>query len=240
MSSNDIVSSHVPSDPPKSAQAPYANYSAAVEREFRRERRWKFSVGVLAAAFVANAGVTAFGVFIATKTNLDLVQVAQSWPVRYVERGPDGHDRTIFFKQTATPEAGHVMETIKWFVTWSRWISPDEDLMRFNRAEAKVKLVGGSAIEQWNAQIAEAPDPKKGYKRDVVDVVVSNNVTGDNKQSDVYLAQWQEKTLLNGKVIDDRTMMQVIGVVHGPSRAGAYDGVNIVHLTDPTPAPKQR
>ena len=235
------VKAHVPADVPADAQSPYAAYTAATEREFRRERRVRIALWVMGTVLAVNTLATYAGVYVSTSTNLELVKVAMTQPVRYVERGPDGQDRVIAVRNTMDPNKGRQMETLQWFVTWSRWISGEKAVNDANRAAARAKLAGQDAINTWDRIKAEDPDAEKGYRRDVTGVVVAEqNVPGMPDNARLYTLQWQEKTLQNGKVVKDETLMQNITIMNGPPREGALDGVNITLMTEPTVSFKQR
>jgi hypothetical protein len=232
---------HIPADTPPDAKSPYAIYTKAVERDFRREKRWKFFMLLFAILAVIGVGLGAYSAVISTATNLELVKVAQMQPVRYVERGPDGMDRVIAIRNTMDVNVGREMETLQWFVTWSRWISGEKAVNEFNRANARAKLAGSDAITAWDALQAADVDADKGYRRDVTGVVVAaQEVPGMPEGSRLYTLQWQEKTLHNGKIVKNETLMQNITITSGPPREGALDGVNITILTEPTVSFKQR
>ena len=232
---------HLPADVPADAQSPYADYSKAVEREFRREARWTRAVWFLGAVIAINTVGTVFGIFLSVRTDMELVKVAQQQPVRYFERGPDVQDRVIAVRNTMDVNKGREMETLSWFVTWSRWISGEKAINDANRAAARAKLAGQDAIATWDRIKAEDPAADKGYRRDVTGVVVAEqHVPGMPDNARLYTLQWQEKTLQNGKLVKDETLMQNITIVNGPPREGALDGVNVTLLTEPTVSFKQR
>lgn len=232
---------YVPADVPAAAQSPYGDYSKAVEREFRREARWTRAVWFLGGVIAINTALTFGGVFLSVRTDMELAKLAQQQPVRYVERGPDGIDRVIAVRNTMDTNKGREMESVQWFVTWSRWVSGEKAINDAYRTHARAKLAGSDAITTWDRIKAEDPAADKGYRRDVTGVVVAEqNVPGLPEGSRNYVVQWQETTLQNGKIVRDETLMQNITITNGPPREGALDGVNITLLTEPTVSFKQR
>lgn len=235
------TTAYVPADTPPEAQSPYADYSAAVEREFRRERRSWRAIVILSTALAASVLVSGYAAAIATHTNLQLTQLHQQQPVRFVERGPDGIDRVIAVRNTMDVNKGREMETLQWFVTWSRWISKDKAVNDAYRVAARAKLAGSDAVNIWDTLRSADLEENKNNVRDVTDVVVAEqNVPGMPEGARLYTAQWQEKTLSDGKVIREQTMMQNLTIVSGPPREGSWDGVNVTLLTEPVVSFKQR
>ncbi len=236
-----MPNAYIPADIPQDAKSEYAKYTAAVERDISRENRRNRAVWVMVVfvgiGFVID--VAEFGLGI--RNDLELVKVAMHQPVRYIERGPDGMDRLIAVRNTVSNDKGREMETVNWFVSWSRWISPDKAVTSMHRSAARAKLAGPDAVNRWDAIIANDPDSKDGYARDVLGVVVAEQeIVGLEPGKRNYQVSWQEKTLRNGKVVSDKTMTQNITVIQGPPRDGAWDGVNVVLLTEPTAHIKQR
>ena len=227
--------------PPKDAQSPYGDYSKAVERDFRRDKRYLVTIVTLTACLAVSAGFNLFSSVVATQTNLELTKVAMMQPVRYVERGPDGIDRVIAVRNTMDTDKGREMETLSWFVTWSRWISGETAVNEANHAAARAKLAGADAVATWDRLRAADVKAKDGYRRDVSGVVVAEqDVPNMPEGARLYTLQWQEKTLQSGKIVKDETLMQNITIMSGQPREGALDGVNITLLTEPTVSFKQR
>jgi type IV secretory pathway TrbF-like protein len=232
---------YIPADVPEDAKSDYAKYSKTVERQFRHESRWTRAMWVIAAVTILNGATNLYSSVIATATNLELVKVAMQQPVRYVERGSDGIDRVIAVRNTMDVNKGREMETVMWFVTWSRWISGEKAVNEVNRAAARAKLAGQEATNRWEQLVSKDPDPRLGTVRDVLGVVVAEqDIIGLEPGKRNYQISWQEKTLRNGKVTSDTTMTMNVTIIQGPPRDGALDGVNIVLLTEPTPHIKQR
>lgn len=240
---DSINKTHVPADVPEDAKSEYAKYTKAVERQNRRDVRmirWIAISGITSAVAVV---VSFFGVIVASSTNLELTKVAMQQPVRYVERGAtDGIDRVIAVRNTMDADKGREMETVQWFVTWSRWVSGEEAVTKMHRKSARAKLAGQEAISRFEGIIAKDEcKPEAGCVRDVLGVVVAEqDIPGLEEGKRNYQLSWQEKTLRNGRVTSDMTMTQNITIVQGPPRDGALDGVNIILLTEPTPHIKQR
>lgn len=236
-----MTNPHIPADLPNNVKSEYAQYTAAVEKEHRRDRRSMITICVLGVSLAVSALAGFGGIVIATSTNLELAKVAATQPVRYVERGPDGIDRVIAVRNTMDANKGREMETLSWFVTWSRWVSAEKAVTESFRSAAKAKLAGSEALNRWNEMIKSNPDAKDGYVRDVLGVVVAEqDIRGLEAGKRNYQISWQEKTLRNGKVTSDVTMTMNLTIIQGPPREGALDGVNIVLLTEPTPHVKQR
>jgi type IV secretory pathway TrbF-like protein len=236
-----MTNPHIPADIPQAVMSEYAIYTEAVEKEHRKDRRSKIAICTLAVSLAVATVASLGGIVIATSTNLELAKVAATQPVRYVERGPDGIDRVIAVRNTMDVDKGREMETLVWFVTWSRWVSSEAAVTKTFRASAKAKLAGDEALNRWLAITKDDCDPKDGCVRDVLGVVVAEQeIRGLETGKRNYQLSWQEKTLRNGKVTSDATMTMNVTIIQGPPREGSLDGVNIVLLTEPTPHVKQR
>lgn len=236
-----MTNHYVPADIPDSAKSEYAKYTEAVEREFRRDARHSRALWFFGVAIAASTVASVYSAVISTATNMELVKVSMHQPVRYVERGPDGMDRVIAVRNTLDADKGREMETVQWFVVWSRWVSAEKAVTEMHRTAARNKLAGPEAVARWDGITSNDLDAKDGYVRDVLGVVVAEQeIAGLEAGKRNYQVSWQEKTLRNGKVTSDKTMTMNITVIQGPPRDGALDGVNVVLLTEPTAHVKQR
>jgi hypothetical protein len=169
---------------------------------------------------------------------LKYLQLANQRQVYTLERHPDGHQEVMALDNTVSVVRGARWEAAKAWTAFSRRIPADEIVRNRDRVAAKARLYEPTK-EKWDDMIKADLDPHDGWTRDVINMSVLENGYDDVNKRTALIVTWTERTFRNFKPMSPPVMMtQTLLVQDVNPRSGAWDGVEVLDFSYPTPAPQ--
>jgi hypothetical protein len=165
------------------------------------------------------------------------LQLANQRQVYVLERHPDGHQEVMALDNTASVSRGARWEAAKVWVAFSRRIPADEIVRGRDRVAAKARLYEPTKAK-WDDMIKADLNPHEGWTRDVITMSVMEGRYDEKNKVTSLVVTWTEKTFKDFKPMGQPMLMaQTIVMQDVNPRAGAWDGIEILDFSLPTPAP---